>query len=120
MTPRSDERPPPSAEDIRARARAHEAQRPAPAPSSAPDSGRILARIHRQDGTELRVSLHHWEGDPSKPYVRVAPWQSGAADAWPVKGKGVTVKVRELARVASALADAMDATAGDNPSGGAR
>lgn len=89
-----------------------------PAPTSTPDPGRILARVPRYDGTELRVSLLLYQGDPSKPFVRVAVWQSGAADAWPLKGKGVTVKVRELAAVASALGGAVDATAGDNPSVG--
>lgn len=107
----------PSAEDIRARARAHEARHPAPPPREAPDPGRVLVRIPRPDGIELRVSVHTYEG---KPYVRVAPWKRGDGETWwPVKGKGASLKVRELARVASALADAMDATDGD-ASGGAR
>ena len=46
--------------------------------------------------------------------MRVAPWQSSAPDAWPVKGKGSTVRVRELAGVAAALLDAMDAMEADN------
>jgi hypothetical protein len=77
-------------------------------PRAAPDAGRILARLARTDGTELRVSLHRFEG---RPFVRVAPWQSSAPDAWPVKGKGTTVKVRELGAVAAALLDALDAIA---------
>lgn len=96
---------------LRARLDAHQRAnpaRPAPAP---PDPGRILARMPRPDGTELRVSLHTYEG---RPFVRVGPWQSSAADAWPVKGKGATVKVRELAAVAGALLDALDAAAADN------
>ena len=42
--------------------------------------------------------------------MRVAPWSRGAAgDAWPMKGKGATLKTRELAAVARALLDALDA-----------
>ncbi len=88
-----------------------------PSAREAPDPGRVLVRIARPDGIELRVSVHTYEG---KPYVRVAPWKRGDGETWwPVKGKGASLKVRELARVASALADAMDATDGD-ASGGAR
>jgi len=73
----------------------------------APDPGHVLASLPRPDGTELRVSLHRYEG---RPFVRVAPWSRGAAgDAWPVKGKGATIKTRELAAVARALLDALDA-----------
>jgi len=39
-------------------------------------------------------------------------------EAWPVKGKGATLKTRELAAVARALLDALDA-ANDGQSGGA-
>lgn len=97
---------------LRARIATVEARHAAtPRTTTAPDPGRILARLARTDGTELRVSLHRFEG---KPYVRVAPWQSSAPDAWPVKGKGATVKVRELAVVAAALLDAMDAVENDD------
>lgn len=109
--PSTGEQPAPDPAALRARVEAHQRAhpaRPAPAP---PDPGRILARFSRPDGTELRVSLHSYEG---KPYVRVAPWQSSAPDAWPVKGKGSTVRVRELAGVAAALLDAMDAMEADN------
>jgi hypothetical protein len=74
--------------------------------SAAPDPGRILTRAPRRDGTELRVSVHTYEG---KPFVRVALWQSSAPDAWPVKGKGCSVRVGELLAVAAALLDAADA-----------
>lgn len=86
-----------------------------PAAREAPDQGEVLARLTRPDGTELRVSLHRYEG---KPYVRVGPWQcSDGATWWPVKGKGATVKVRELAGVASALCDAMDRADNDGSRG---
>jgi len=94
---------------LRARLGAHQLAAPPPA-SAAPDPGVILCRVSRTDGTELRVSLHRYEG---KPFVRVGPWQSSAPDAWPVKGKGTTVKVRELGAVAAALLDALDAIAAE-------
>lgn len=79
---------------------------PAPRAAAPPDVGRIIARVPRTDGTELRVSVHEYQG---KPFVRVGPWQSNAPDAWPVKGKGTTVKVRELGALAAGLLDALDA-----------
>lgn len=72
-----------------------------------PDPGVILARVVRDDGTELRVSVHRYEG---RPFVRVAPWQRRGEGApwWPVKGRGVTVKVREVAHVVVGLARALE------------
>lgn len=96
----------PTVEELRARINEMEtssAAAPAERPREAPDPGKVLLRLARTDGTELRVSLHHYQGAP---FVRVGPWQSGAPDAWPLKGKGATVKVRELTSVASALLDA--------------
>lgn len=97
-------------EALRARAAtAIERQRPAnTSTAEAPDPGKVLASIARPDGTQLRVSAHTYEG---RPFVRVAPWSSrdGGATWWPVKGKGASVKVRELAAVAAALLDAIDA-----------
>ncbi len=96
-------------EALRARAAAAvERQRPAnTSTAEAPDPGTVLASLARPDGTQLRVSAHRYEG---KPYVRIAPWSSrdGGATWWPVKGKGTSVKVRELAAVAKALLDALD------------
>lgn len=81
--------------------------------AEAPDPGKVLASIARPDGTQLRVSAHTYEG---RPFVRVAPWSSrdGGATWWPVKGKGASVKVRELAAVAAALLDAIDAVGNDD------
>lgn len=96
---------------LRARAEAaeaHQRSRDVEAARRAPDPGHVLAKLPRSDGTELRVSLHRYEG---RPFVRVAPWSRGAAgEAWPVKGKGATLKTRELAAVARALLDALDAS----------
>lgn len=114
--PSTDGQPAPDAAALRARIDAHQRAhpaRPAPAP---PDPGRILARMPRNGGEELRVSLHYYEG---RPFIRIGPWQSSAPDAWPCKGKGTTVKVRELATVAAALLDALDAADNDGAEIGA-
>lgn len=78
--------------------------RHAPAPSTrpeTPDAGRVLAKLPRGPD-ELRVSLHTYNG---KPYVRVAVWGS---DGWPIRGKAVSVRVKEIGPVVSALCAAMD------------
>ncbi len=112
----------PNVEALRARAANavdQQRARSAAAAANAPDPGRVLVSIPRHDGTQLRVSLHTFEG---KPFARVAPWQSsdGGASWWPVKGKGATVKVRELASVAAALLDAIEAAANDDGANGPR
>lgn len=90
---------------IRERAAAHSAAHARPK-IAGPDQGEVLARSTRTDGTELRVSMHAYEG---KPYLRIGPWQRGEGDSWwPVKGKGTTVKVRELGDVVTGLCDAME------------
>lgn len=107
----------PDVEALRARAAtAIERQRPAnTSTAEAPDPGTVLASIARPDGTQLRVSAHTYEG---RPFVRVAPWASrdNGATWWPVKGKGASVKVRELAAVAKALLDAIDVVGNEGAS----
>ena len=93
-------------ESARERAQRFAAQHARPA-SPAPDEGQILKAIDRTDGTQLRVSLHLYQ---EKPYLRIAPWQRGENGSWwPVKGKGVTIKVREVADVTEGFCAAMDA-----------
>lgn len=83
-------------------------QQPARVSQDPPDEGNVLLRIARAGGTELRVSLHTFE---SRSYVRLALWSTRDKGAtWsPLECRGATVKVRELASVASALLDALDA-----------
>lgn len=110
-----DPRVAPSREGFRARAEGYDRAHNPPANDHGekPDEGKVLAKCARPDGTELRVSLHSFEG---KPYVRVGPWQRGRDGAtwWPVKGKGTTVRTRELGAVVRALIDAMDDVDNDN------
>lgn len=108
--------------DVLARAVARAADHVAASQSrparEAPDEGVILAALPRSDGTELRVSVHRYEG---KPYVRVAPWQRGEGETWwPVKGKGATVRAREVAHVVVALSRALDELRQGEVTGGAQ
>lgn len=93
------------AKSVRERAQAFSAAH-ARGKTNAPDQGEVLARMSRPDGTELRVSSHVYEG---KPYLRISPWQRGEGDSWwPVKGRGCTVKVREIGDVILGLDAAME------------
>jgi len=83
-----------------------------------PDPGRILAELPRgTEGDRLRVCLRRapeQHGAPGALFVDVRVWNR---DGWPVKGKGVAVRVSELARVAAALLDACDAARNDGAEG---
>jgi len=82
--------------------------RPA-ARTEGPDPGVIVADLARRDGTVLRVSVKRWR-DPNdasaaeRPFVDVRLWSG----AWPVKGKGLSVRPTELATLATALLDAAE------------
>ncbi len=94
------------------RARAASLAPPAQERREGPDPGEIIADLARADGTVLRVAVKRWR-DPAKPgpgvpYVDLRLWQSGEPGSWPVKGKGVSVKPRELAALAGALLDAAE------------
>ena len=98
--------------DLFARARAASSKfappRASPAPQ-APDPGEVLAEVPRGDGTVLRVAWRTFEG---KPFATIAVWERGTAGAWwPVKGKAVTVRVRELGEVLEGLVKAAERAA---------
>ena len=81
------------------------ARPPPPPPRETPDPGDVIADIPRTDGTTLRVAVKVFASeDGPRTYVDVRLWQGG----WPVKGKGLTVRPRELADLAVALVDAGD------------
>lgn len=84
--------------------RARLAALPARSPTrEQPDPGEVIADLPRADGTVLRVAVKAFPAeDGPRPYVDVRVWQGG----WPVKGKGLTVRPRELAALAVALVDA--------------
>lgn len=88
-----------------AHSEAHPPQRPAAAP---PDLGKLLGQVERRDRdgrvTTLTVRLASFEGHA---FVRVGLEENG----WPVKGKSVSIRIRELGAVVNALLDAIEATA---------
>lgn len=95
-----------------ARAEASQRQRAAGAPGERveADAGEVFVALPRDDGTELRVSLHWFDPAARKgPWVRLAPWRDG----WPVRGKGASIRLRELAAVTVALGRILAAVEGD-------
>lgn len=71
-----------------------------------PDRGEVFAEIARRDGTVLVVSKRVYEGHP---FVSIAPWRDG----WPVKGKGVSVRLHEVSAVLAALVEIAERDARD-------
>ncbi len=82
-----------------------------PRPAEPPaETGRRLGTFDRGDDGELRVCLQRYEG---RPYISLRVWAKG----WPVKGKGVSIRVREAAGLAAILADVVDQLGRDDVGG---
>jgi len=63
-----------------------------------------VALPRKRGSEELRVTLAEYEGHP---YVSLRVWAPGTdGRPWPVKGKGCSIRIAELADVADALLDA--------------
>ena len=80
----------------------------APAHSGPPtDEGERLATIGRGAGKELRLRFRRYNGVP---FIDVRQWECNPESGawWPTKGKGVTIKPRELAEVIKALGAARE------------
>jgi hypothetical protein len=91
-------------------ARAEASQRQRDEGRGEADAGDVFIALPRDDGTELRVSLHWYDPGARKgPWVRVAPWRDG----WPVRGKGAALRLREVAAVTVALGRILAAVEGD-------
>jgi hypothetical protein len=83
--------------------------RPRPEPEPPRDEGYPLASFPRWDGEELRVSLAEYKGHP---YVSLRVWWTDPAGrAHPLRGKGVSVRLGEIAGVVDALLQAGDLAA---------
>lgn len=84
-----------------------------PRPSAAPqETGEILAIFPRGRSEELRVALAEFEGSP---YVSLRVWAAGSdGQLWPVKGKGVSIRLREVADLAAALTEIADRLGDDD------
>jgi hypothetical protein len=66
------------------------------------ENGDRLVTFERHGGEELRVSLAEFNGHP---FVSLRVWAPGQdGQLWPVRGKGISVKLREVAGLAEALA----------------
>jgi hypothetical protein len=74
-----------------------------PRQAAAPqEQGERVATFIRHGGEELRVSLAHYQGHP---YLSLRVWAPGTdGQLWPVRGKGLSVKLREVAGLAEVLA----------------
>lgn len=73
------------------------------APAATPtDDGEKLATLSRGPDKELRIRAKEFKGHQ---FIDVREWSRKAADQdwWPVKGRGVTIKMRELEQVIAAL-----------------
>jgi hypothetical protein len=79
-------------------------------PTNAPvDEGVKLATLARGADVELRIRAKAFKGHH---FIDVREWsrRSAEQDWWPVKGRGVTIKLRELAEVITALETARTPT----------
>ena len=94
--------------DLRGRAARLRDQLPPPPTGGGPpqDLGHRLLTLPRGHDEELRLSLDAYEG---RPFLNLRIWTRDPAGRgwWPSK-RGVTFKLRELADVAEALAEALD------------
>ena len=69
------------------------------------DTGIRLATFPRPEG-ELRFTWNVYE---DKPYLRFQLWSKGDDGSfWPVKGQGLTIKLRELPNLAEGIQRALD------------
>jgi hypothetical protein len=74
-----------------------------PRPAEPPqDTGRRVATFQRHGGEELRVSVAEWKGHQ---FVSIRVWAPGPdGRLWPQRARGVSIKLREVAGLAEALA----------------
>lgn len=70
-------------------------------------SGELLVSIARGESEQLRVSLDEYEGHP---FISIRLWAMDRGGAWWPTKKGVTVRVRELGQVITALGKAAKQT----------
>jgi Transcriptional Coactivator p15 (PC4) len=67
------------------------------------ENGRRVATIRRSELEEIRLNLSEYEG---KPYVSIRMWSKNAETGqwWPVKEKGLSIRIRELEAFAEGIA----------------
>ena len=69
------------------------------------ENGVRLATIARGEDEELRLSWSEYNG---RNFLNVRIWKRREDGWWPEKGKGMTVRLRELADFAEGVAKAVD------------
>ncbi len=75
-------------------------------PAAPQDNGQRLATFPRGKNEEFRVTLAEFNGNP---FVSLRVWEQNQDGAWwPVKGKGCSVRVGEVAELADALSRVED------------
>lgn len=85
------------------------------------ETGERLATLPRGDREELRVSWDVFRGGDGqeRPFLSLRVWQRDADGGWwPVKGKGIAIRVRELAGVGEGIIKAIDRAAKRTGEGG--
>lgn len=78
------------------------AEREASAPKPPTPTGETLLELERSQGTTLRIALDEYNGAA---YVSLSTWN---ADGWPVKGKTLSFRLRELPAILEALSRVAD------------
>jgi hypothetical protein len=88
-----------------AASRARQPQR-TDAPAGLPDEGFQVATLMRSETEQVRVRIVTFNG--GAPFMRLQVWTKGSDGGWwPSKGKGMTVRLRELPDLAEGLVRAM-------------
>jgi hypothetical protein len=97
----------PSPSDLRSRAASLRSALPERRQATPPpETGRRIGTITRSKDEEIRVNWAEYQG---KPYVSLRMWnRSDDGSWWPDAKKGMSVRLRELAGVAEAIAAALD------------
>jgi hypothetical protein len=96
-----------TAAELRQQARDFRARNPDPPRASPPqEQGRRLATFERSDdNAEIRLAWTDYQGSP---YLSIRVWARGQdGRMWPQKGRGFSVRVRELPILADAVAEAL-------------
>ena len=78
------------------------------------ENGVRLATIRRSEDEELRLAWAEYNGAH---FLNIRLWKRFELGWWPEKGKGLTVRRRELAGFAEGVAKAVDMAAGEEPHG---
>ena len=95
------------ARDLRQRGQDFRSQLPQRQTNAPEEQGHRVATIRRSRDEELRISWCEYEG---RPYVNLRMWKLGEDGStwWPVKEKGLTIRIRELPDLADAVAELLN------------